>query len=317
MDLIPVAKAEIVSTAPALEELIDRFIQAQDIASSSKDTYRRQLRQFTSWLDRTGKASRMDTISREDILTYKQDLLEAGLSSYSVNGYLVTVRKLFTWLESEKVYPNIAKDVKGLKKARGYRKDTLTPSQIREALESIDRGSIDGLRDYALFNLLVRTGLRTVEIARATIADLRQEGGEAVLWIQGKGRDSKDDFVLLVDDTLRPIRAYLQARAKAEGRTLEDEAPLFASLSDRNNGEGLSTKSISRIVKTLLRSINLDSKRLTAHSLRHTAITLSIKGGASLQQAQAMARHSDPKTTLVYFHNLDRVKSGAERYIQF
>ena len=39
-------------------------------------------------------------------------------------------------------------------------------------------------------------------------------------------------------------------------------------------------------------------------------------GGASLQQAQAMARHTDPKTTMIYFHNLDRIKAGAERFIQ-
>ncbi len=63
--------------------------------------------------------------------------------------------------------------------------------------------------------------------------------------------------------------------------------------------------------------MGLDSKRLTAHSLRHTAITLSIKGGASLQQAQAMARHSDPKTTMIYFHNLNRLQAGAERFINF
>ena len=63
--------------------------------------------------------------------------------------------------------------------------------------------------------------------------------------------------------------------------------------------------------------MGLDDSRLTAHSLRHTAISLSIQGGASLQQAQAMARHSDSKTTLVYFHNLERISLGAEKFIQF
>lgn len=311
-DLIPTIKSEMVPTAPGLEELVERFLEAQDISSSSRETYRRQLRQFVGWLQQTGRASRLETMSREDILTYKQKLLESGLSSYSVNGYLVTVRKLFAWLEAEKVYPNIARDIKGLKKARGFRKDCLTPSQIRESLAFIDRETPEGLRDYALLNLLVRTGLRVIEIARAEAGDIRQEGGEAVLWIQGKGRDSKDDFVLLVEDTLKPIRAYLSSRGQ-----LPDEAPLFASVSDRNQGEALTTRSISRIVKEVFRGVGLDSKRLTAHSLRHTAITLSIKGGASLQQAQAMARHTDPKTTMIYFHNLDRIKAGAERFISF
>jgi integrase/recombinase XerC/integrase/recombinase XerD len=66
-----------------------------------------------------------------------------------------------------------------------------------------------------------------------------------------------------------------------------------------------------------MRAVGLDDSRLTAHSLRHTAISLSILGGASLQQAQAMARHSDSKTTLVYFHNLERISLGAEKFIKF
>ena len=118
--------------------------------------------------------------------------------------------------------------------------------------------------------------------------------------------------MLLVEETLRPLRAYLSARGR-----LKETEPLFASGSRRNTGEALTTRSISRIVKERLRAVGLDDSRLTAHSLRHTAITLSIKGGASLQQAQAMARHTDPKTTLIYFHNLARIEAGAERFISF
>lgn len=292
--------------------LVERFIQVQDVAHSSQATYRRELRQFTLWLDATARMEALNTLSRGDILAYKEYLASIGKSSYTVSGYLVAVRRFFEWLEAEKIYANIARGVKGQKKAKGFRKECLTPSQIRETLASIDRNGIEGLRNYALINLLVRTGLRTVEIERALVSDLRQESGEAVLWIQGKGRDSKDDFVLLVDDTLKPIRQYLTARGP-----IPAGAPLFASHSDRNAGESLTTRSISRIVKETFRRIGLDDSKLTAHSLRHTAITLALKGGASIQQAQAMARHSDPRTTMVYAHNLARIEAGAERCIHF
>lgn len=310
--LVPVQAQPIARPEATLEELLQRFLEAQDIAPSSRATYRRQLRQFVSWLEQTGRASRLSTLLREDILSYKDYLLQLGLSSYTVSGYITATRKLFEWLEAEKVYPNIARGVKGTKKAKGFRKDCLTPGQIREALEAIDMATLEGLRDYALLNLLLRTGLRTVEVTRATLGDLRQESGSAVLWIQGKGQASKDDFVLLVEETLRPLRAYLSARGR-----LREEEPLFASGSRRNTGEALTTRSISRIVKERLRAVGLDDSRLTAHSLRHTAITLSLKGGASLQQAQAMARHTDPKTTLIYSHNLARIEAGAERFISF
>jgi len=287
--------------------LIPSFLMALDAADSTRKTYQRSLRQFSLWLTETGKE--LLNLRRGDILEYKKALSER--SPYTISTYITAVRRLFEWLEAERIYPNVAKGVRGAKKARGYRKDCLTVPQIREALESFDRSSLEGLRDFALFNLLVRTGLRTIEISRAQVGDLRQESGEAVLWIQGKGRDEKDDFVLLTEEALRPIWEWLSACGK-----VEETAPLFSSLSPRNHGEELTTRSISRIVKETLRRIALDSSRLTAHSLRHTAVTLAVSGGASLQQAQAMARHSDPRTTMVYFHNLDRVRDGAEKCIQ-
>jgi integrase/recombinase XerD len=302
----------LISNHAALLELTLKFIQSQDISPSSKATYSRQLKQFMAWLTKTGKVDFLNTLQRQDILAYREHLLTLGKSSYTVDGYMTAVRKFFEWLEAEKVYPNIAKGVKGTKKAKGFRKDCLTLFQIREALVSIDRRPLEGLRNHALFNLLCRTGLRTIEVSRAKIGDLRQESGEAVLWVQGKGRHTKDDFVILVEETLKPLREYLSARGE-----VNDTDPLFASISDRNQGLPLTTKSISRIIKGILRGIHLNDKRLSAHSLRHTAISLSIKGGASLEQAQAMARHTDPKTTLIYFHNAARIESGAERFIKF
>lgn len=301
----------VLKSASTLEELVEAFLAGQDVSTSSIKTYSRSLHQFICWLYSTGRASRMATLEREDILSYKDFLTSQKKSSYTVTLYVTSVRKFYQWLESKKVYPDISRGIKGAKKPRGFRKDSLTPEQLREALVSMERVSLEGLRDYAIFNLMARTGLRDIEVVRAQVKDIRQESGQAVLWIQGKGRDSKDDFVLLTEEALKPIRQYLHSR------TAQDEEPLFCSHSDRNTGKALTTRSISRIIKTALRHIGLDDKRLTAHSLRHTAITLSIKGGASLQQAQAMARHSDPKTTLIYFHNIDRVKEGAEKCITF
>lgn len=306
-----------IQSRPPLEQLLQAFLQAQDVAPSSKHTYERQLKQFVAWLDQTGRAYRMRDLSRGDILAYKDTLLEKEKKAPStVTGYLTAVRKLYQWLESEKVYPNIAKDIKGAKRPAGFRKDTLSKGQLRDVLDQIDKSSLEGMRDYALINLLARTGLRTIEIHRAQIQDIRQMAGQTVLWIQGKGHQEKDQFVLLTDQAESPLRRYLQARAQIMGSPAPEE-PLFVSLSDRNLGEALTTRSISRIAKSRMLDVGLDSDKLTAHSLRHTAITMAIQGGASLPQAQAMARHSDPKTTMIYYHNLDRLQAGAERCISF
>ena len=69
---------------------------------------------------------------------------------------------------------------------------------------------------------------------------MRQEAGEAVLWVPGKGRQAKDAFVILTSEALEPVREYLASRG-----ALSDDAPLFCSHSDRNAGEALTTRSIS------------------------------------------------------------------------
>jgi integrase/recombinase XerC/integrase/recombinase XerD len=300
------------AAAMGLDALAKEFLSSLDVGTGSRATYSRSLRQFTRWLEATGRSRQLNSLRREDILAFKEELLACKKSSCTVSTYLTAVRGFFQWLEGRKIYPNIAQGVKGAKKARGFRKDCLTEEQLREALAAMDTRSLVGLRDYAVFNLVARTGLRTIEVSRAQVADIRQEAGQAVLWIQGKGRDAKDDFSILTPEALKPIRAYLAARGAKD-----EQEPLFCSHSDKNKGQALTTRSLSRIIKGALRRIGLDDRRLTAHSLRHTAITLAVKGGATVEQAMYMARHADPRTTMIYFHNLSRLQNGAEMRVSF
>ena len=284
--------------------IIDRFLLAHDIKPKSKETYRRALRQFFVYLETEG----VTRPTRETLIAYKAYLIDKKLSAYTVSAYIIAVRKMFQWTESEHLYANIASQIKGQKKPKGFKKDALSVNQARKLLTDMETETLSGARDYALVNLLVRTGLRTIETARANVEDIRQQGDQAVLYIQGKGRDSKDDLVILTEETLEPIRAYISMR----GQGVKDSSPLFISHSDRNYGERLTTRSISRIVKDRLQASGLDDRRLTAHSLRHTAVTFSLIGGASIQEAQTLARHSDINTTLIYAHNLDRISKAPE-----
>lgn len=306
MGIVAVSQQHDLEVRQGLQDLIDSFLISQDIGEGSRRTYGRNLKQFTVWIQQHGQ----EEPGRQTILQFKKDLEAQGLSPYTINSYMVTVRRFYAWAETEGYYRDITRGIKGVKRAKGFKKDPLTVRQIKDLLASIDRDSLEGKRDYALLNLLIRTGLRTIEVTRADFGDIRQQGGEAVLWIQGKGRTSKDEFVLLTPETLNPINTYLNARGR-----VKDNEPLFASLSDRNQGGRLTTRSISRIAKQHLVDIGLDNGRLTAHSLRHTAITLSLLGGATIQEAQTLARHADVNTTLIYSHNINRLAQAPERKI--
>jgi integrase/recombinase XerC/integrase/recombinase XerD len=243
-------------------------------------------------------------------LDYKKFLSDQKLAAYTINSYLVVVRRFFAWTESKKIYPNVAKTIKAMKKPKDFRKESLSNQQIARVLKGINQSTLQGKRDFAVINLLLRTGLRTIEIQRADIGDIAKRIDEAKFYIQGKGRDAKDEYVVLTYTALKPILTYLEARGQNDV-----SAPLFASISDRNNGDRMTTRSISRLIKNALLKADIDDKRLTAHSLRHTAITNALKGGASLQEVKTMARHANINTTLIYSHNLERMANPAEKVI--
>jgi integrase/recombinase XerC/integrase/recombinase XerD len=292
-------------TASGTGDVIERFIASLDVKPRSKETYRKAVNRFVGWLSSKG----ISCARREDVLRYKNELM-SKYTACTVSSYVTAVKSLYTYLEGEKICPNIAAGIKGAKHQRGFRKDCLSASQAANVISGIDVGTIEGKRNYALVNLLIRTGIRTIEAERANVGDIRNEAGEALLYIQGKGRDEKDAFVVLTESALKPIREYIRARGKAK-----DTDPLFASHSDRNRGGRLSTNSISQICKKALVNAGYDDSRLTAHSMRHTAITLSLLAGASIQEAQSLARHSSVNTTLIYAHNIQRVAQAPERKI--
>ena len=82
-------------------------------------------------------------------------------------------------------------------------------------------------------------------------------------------------------------------------------------------GQRLSLRSIRRIVKQAYRLAGVRGEGKTSHSLRHTAITSAIRHGAPLPKVQSMARHANLNTTMIYYHEVDRVEDPAEGYVDY
>ena len=283
-----------------LEELIHPFIAAQDIALGSRTSYLNALVQFTRWCTE----KKITHPQKETILSYKFWLDSKQLSAYTKAMYVVVIRRFFLWTEESNLYPNVSRGVKGVKRfSKSHQKESLSIDALKKLLQSIDCSTMHGKRDFALVNILVRTGLRLKEVVSANLDDMYEQRGEMLLWIHGKGRASKDEFVLLTPQALKSLHEYLQMR-----QVKSEKEPLFASLSDRNYGKRLTMHSLSRIIKTRLRAAGFDSKRITAHSLRHTFGVLSMQAGASLYEVQLAMRHTAPTTTQLYLGDIERIK---------
>ena len=107
--------------------VVGMFIASQDVKESSRSLYTRTLSQYFLWIEREGKD--LQTLSREDILEYKDSLLESGLSALTISSYLVVVRKFYEWTESLKIYPNIAKGIKTPRRKQAFKKQHLSESK--------------------------------------------------------------------------------------------------------------------------------------------------------------------------------------------
>ena len=292
----------IIQAKSLTEDAFKSFISFIDASEKTVQTYTRASRQFAKYIYSNG----ITQPQREDIIAYRE-WLKKDHKPTTVQNYIVAVRLFFQWTEQTGLYPNIAEHIKGAKLDKTHKKDYLTSRQVKKVLETAKEES---LRDYAILALMFTGGLRTIEVSRANVEDLRTAGDNEVLFLQGKGHEERTDYIKLMPEVEDAIRAYLTARG-----TTEPTEPLFTSSSNNSKGKRLSTRTISGIVKTSLINAGYNSDKLTAHSTRHTAVTLALLGGQSLQEVQQFARYANITTTQIYAHNLDRARNQCEETI--
>lgn len=285
--------------------LYKQFIAFIDASPETIRTYTGHLWQFIRYLAQNN----ITKPTRETIINYREEL-KTRCKATTVQNYIEAVKLFFDWTAQAGLYPNIAAHIKGARISREFKKDYLTSSQAAAVLENIDRSTAQGLRDYAIIALIITGGLRVIEAHRANIEDISSAGGAPVLYIQGKGREDRAEYIKIPREVENALRAYLNSR---DGPELQQ--PLFVSCSHNSQGRRLSKRSISGIIKQRLKNAGYESERLTAHSLRHSAVTIALLQGNSLQEAQQFARHKSITTTQIYAHNLDRAKNKCEETI--
>lgn len=287
-------------------DIYSKYIAYLDCAEKTIETYKRAIRQFYFYCNENNVLQPQ----RSDVLNWRNYLLE-NKSANTTQSYMIAIRLFFAWTEQEKIYPNIAEHIKGARISKEHKKDNLTSEQVKSLINGIDTSTINGKRDKAIIMTMIVGGLRTIEIQRANIEDLRTLGDKLVLYIQGKGRNDKAEYIKITQPIFTAIQDYINSLPTAPKQT----DPLFSSLNHATNGKRLTTKSISRIVKTRLINVGLNSTRLTAHSLRHTTATLNLLNGGTLEETQQLLRHSNINTTMIYAHALDRLNNKSEERI--
>ena len=277
-------------------DLLSRFTRYIDASPKTVATYARALKQLMEYLS----SRQITSPTRENLIEWRDGLKETHKPT-TVQNYIAATRLFFRWTAQEGIYPDISSHLKGAKLDRANKKDALTASQLKHILGTMPRETVQEKRDFAIVLLMANCALRDIEVSRANIEDMRPVGDAPALYVQGKGRNEKTEYVKMHPETEKAIREYLAARNPAD-----ESEPLFSSMSNNSAGDRLSTRSISATVKNAMKAAGYNSPRLTAHSLRHTGVTLALLAGAPVEVVQEFARHTNINTTMIYCHALDK-----------
>lgn len=170
----------------------------------------------------------------------------------------------------------------------------LHPAEVKALLDSPDRTTWAGRRDHALLLTAVQTGLRVSEVIGLTCADV-QFGTGAHLRAFGKGR--KERVAPLTRQTVAVLKVWMRER---DGLPTD---PLFPTRTGRELTRDAIERRLANHLQTARRYCpTLRSKRVSMHTLRHTAAMMLLSAGVDTATIALWLGHEQERTTHIYLH---------------
>lgn len=279
-----------------------RFIEFFTANIRNKNTrmaYVRALGPFIAWCEGRGLA--LLEIQPVHIAAYVEQ--HPG-SSPTVKQHLAAIRMLFDWLVIGQVVPvNPAASVRGPKYVvkRG-KTPVLKAEQARQLLDSIDTGSIAGLRDRALIGVMVYSFSRVSAVVGMRLEDYYQNGKR--WWIRLHEKGGKRHEV----PAHHNAEAYLDAYLKAAGIAGQKKTPLFRTIDKRRQltDRPMYREDVLRMIKRRAAAAGLPATTY-CHTFRATGITAYLENGGTIENAQTIAAHESPRTTKLYDRTSDEI----------
>jgi integrase/recombinase XerD len=172
---------------PVIERFLDNLWAERGLSDNSLQSYRHDLLHLQDRLAARGK--HLKDASREDLLAVLASEVQQGKSPRSVSRYLSAYRQFYRWLVRE---GTISSDpvalIESPKTGRGLPR-ALTEEQVETLLAAPDTGTLLGMRDKAMLELMYATGLRVSELVGLELSNLNLNQG--VIRVIGKGRKAQ------------------------------------------------------------------------------------------------------------------------------
>jgi integrase/recombinase XerC len=275
-------------TTTQSRELFLKALQGQNYSPKTLRAYGDDLAQFLEWI----KKNRVDfdvptRFSRGDIEGFMQYLAAKRMTGVTRVRKLAAIRKFFAFLEENSILAaNPAHTVKGA------RREEKEPNILyKEQYKALLYEASDNIRDYAIIQTFLQTGIRLSELANLRVEDVDVEHRTLTVR-QGKGK--KDRQIPLVDDVVKALRNYLRYR---NTELIVDDEILFLA----KNGTSLNVSTVKYTVAKYVKKAGI-RKKVSVHTLRHTFGAHKADKHMSLATLQELMGHKKKETTLKYIH---------------
>ena len=256
-----------------------RYIKRRNYSPHTVKYYLSVIKQFVLWLNVPLEQVSVDKI--EDYIDY---LHQKRMQPASINLYLAIIRVFYNYLKYEEKV-NLLNPVKANCRLRVPRP---LPRAMRE--DQVDRffEVIKTRRDWAMFRLMLRCGLRVEEVANLSLGDIDLKQ-RRIMVVDGKG--GKDRVVYISDDAADGLIAYLKLRSHRRIKRV------FLVEKGDYKGLPISVRGIQKRMEYYAKKTGL---KISCHCLRHTMATQLLNADAEVESIQDLLGHNWITTTQRY-----------------
>lgn len=274
----------------AIVQFRDEYLTARNLAPLTRVNYASDLKQLQRYLVEDLGLETIDQVQSRYLQGFLVTLDRRGLRGSSRRRKVATIRAFFRFLVQQGILTySPAEELLPPEREREERR-VLSEPEYKRLMAAVQHE----VRDGAILELLLQTGIRQSECAAITLGDLqlparisRDAGNVGSLRVHGKGR--KERIVTLNYKACRALKAYLAVRPK-----IDDEDALFLTKFEKPLG----TRSIRNIVAKYLTEAAIPGA--STHALRHTFATHHVRKGTKLDVVRQALGHESLATTSVY-----------------
>jgi site-specific recombinase XerD len=295
-------------------ELVDpmasvRAYLAAEKSSSTRRGYKSDWADFSAWCEGTSESPLPATPIA--VAKYLSQLADGCKKVSTIERRVAAIRYAHKSAGHEP--PTNAEGVKavmrGIRRTKGRKRTKKAPAtaELIAKLLNFFPETLRGIRDRAIVLVAFAAALRRSELVDLEVNDVEWRQKGIILHIRRSKTDQEGrgaEIPIPRGNRLKPVDA-LEAWLNTSGIT---EGPIFREV-DRHGRVGtqaLSGRSVARIVKRAIKSLGLDEKIYSGHSMRAGFVTTSLENGVDVLKIMGITRHTDVNTLREY----DRRDSG-------